>query len=178
MRALGEPAKRGGPLHRQPARLFVGNELGPVAVGIARRALDDMREEAARTAGGIARSARGDRPAFHKTFGQSDAKVEAAAALYRQTVSLCWERFLEGRVDEPLIDVSMARNTYAVDLCVEAVQDLFRYGGGRVLALDNPMQRHLRNLIAAGQHLFLTEENFELSGKALLADPDLSVGRP
>jgi alkylation response protein AidB-like acyl-CoA dehydrogenase len=167
MRALGEPAKRGGALHRQPAKLFVGNELGPVAVGIARRALDDMRAAAA-TPGGGARPALADRPAFHKALGQSDAKVRAASTLYRDTVELAWERFLEGRADEPLVELCMARSTYAVDLCIEAVQDLFRYGGGRALALDNPMQRHLRNLIAAGQHLFLAEENFERAGKALL----------
>jgi alkylation response protein AidB-like acyl-CoA dehydrogenase len=171
MRAMGEPAKRGGPLHRQPARLFVGNELGPVAVGIARRALDDMRDAAARTAGGLTRSPLGDRPSFHKTFGQADATVHAAGLLYRDTVTTSWERFLEGRVDGAPIDVSMARTTHAVDTCVDAVSELFRYGGGRVLSLDHPMQRHLRNLIAAAQHLFLTEENFELSGRALLADP-------
>jgi alkylation response protein AidB-like acyl-CoA dehydrogenase len=175
MRLIGEPAKRGGPLHRQPARLFVGNELGPVAAGIARRALDDMRRAAAMTARSATRSPLGDRASFQKTFGQADAKLRAARLLYRDTVALGWQRFLEGDVDEALIDVSMARTTFAADSCVDLVSDLFRYGGGRVLALDNPMQRHLRNLIAVAQHLFLTEENFELAGKALLGDQPTTV---
>jgi alkylation response protein AidB-like acyl-CoA dehydrogenase len=171
MRVFGEPAKRGGPLHRQPARIFVGNELGPVAVGIARRALDDMRDAAMRTAGGPGRTSLGERPAFHKSFGQADATVRAAGLLYRDAVAQGWERFLDGRADEALMHVSMARTTHAVDACVRAVSELFRYGGGRVLSLEHPMQRHLRNLIAAAQHVFLTEENFELAGKALLAEP-------
>jgi alkylation response protein AidB-like acyl-CoA dehydrogenase len=171
MRAFGEPARRGGPLHRQPARIFVGNELGPVAVGIARRALHDMRAAAAGTAGGPGRTALGDRPAFHKAFGQADAAVRAAALLYRDAVAAGWERFLEGSADEALMHVSMARTTHAVDACVRAVSELFRYGGGRVLSLEHPMQRHLRNLIAAAQHVFLTEENFELAGRALLTEP-------
>jgi alkylation response protein AidB-like acyl-CoA dehydrogenase len=172
MRTMGEPPKRGGPLHRQPARIFVGNELGPVVVGIARRALDDMREAAARSGGGMGRSALGDRPAFQKTFGQVDAQVHGASLLYREAVAVAWQRFLEGHIDEALIDVSMARMTHAVDSCADAVGELFRYGGGRVLSLDDPMQRHLRNLIAAAQHLMVSEENFELSGKALLADAE------
>jgi indole-3-acetate monooxygenase len=48
------------------------------------------------------------------------------------------------------------------------VSDLFRYGGGRVLALSNPMQRHLRNVLAARQHLALSEENYEAAGRFLL----------
>jgi hypothetical protein len=45
------------------------------------------------------------------------------------------------------------------------VSDLFRYGGGRVLALSNPMQRHLRNALAARQHLALSEEGYEAAGR-------------
>ena len=43
--------------------------------------------------------------------------------------------------------------------------DLFRYGGGRVLSLSSPMQRHLRDILAARQHLALSEEHYEAAGK-------------
>ena len=174
MRLLADPGLRGGPLHRQPARIFVGNELGPVAVGIARRALDDMRGLAAGTTRAHGATPLRDRAAFHKTFGEADAKLRAASLLYRDAVDLSWRRFLEDRVDEALMQVTMARATVAVDMCVDLVSEVFRYGGGRVLALDNPMQRHLRNLIAVAQHIFLTDENLELAGRALLggARPD------
>ncbi len=39
---VDETPKRGGALFRQPQSLFVANEITPVAIGIARRALDDM----------------------------------------------------------------------------------------------------------------------------------------
>jgi len=161
MRALGEPVRRGGPLFRQPVKLFVGNELGPVAVGIARRALDDMRAAAT--------PARGERAAFRKSLGQADARIRAARLLYLDTVALGWERFERGRADDALVDLCMSRWTYAVELCLEAVDGLFRYAGARALSLDDPMQRHLRNLLAARQHLFVSEENFEVAGGALLA---------
>jgi hypothetical protein len=45
---------------------------------------------------------------------------------------------------------------------------LFRYGGARVLALSNPMQRHLRNSLAARQHVALSEEHYETAGRYLL----------
>jgi hypothetical protein len=34
-----------------------------------------------------------------------------------------------------------------------------------VLALSNPMQRHLRNALAARQHLALSEEGYEAAGR-------------
>jgi indole-3-acetate monooxygenase len=56
-------------------------------------------------------------------------------------------------------------SVYAVETCFEVVSDLFRYGGGRVLSLASPMQRHLRNLLAARQHLALSEESYETAGR-------------
>jgi hypothetical protein len=49
------------------------------------------------------------------------------------------------------------------------VSRIFRYGGGRVLSLGNPLQRHLRNLTAAMQHVYLSDENYENAGRARIA---------
>src|SRR4029079_17881119 len=96
MQMFGEPPKRGGALYSLPdPRIFVGNELGPVAVGIATRALEDMLSlstATARRADGIALS---DRPAFHKTVGVADSKLRAAEVLYREAVDLGWRRVLD-----------------------------------------------------------------------------------
>jgi alkylation response protein AidB-like acyl-CoA dehydrogenase len=56
-----------------------------------------------------------------------------------------------------------------VETAADVVTDLFRYGGGRALALSNPMQRHLRNVLAARQHLALSEENYEAAGRYRLS---------
>jgi indole-3-acetate monooxygenase len=58
-----------------------------------------------------------------------------------------------------------AASVFAVETAAEVVSDLFRYGGGRVLALSNPMQRHLRNALAARQHLALSDEGYEAAGR-------------
>jgi hypothetical protein len=94
--------------------------------------------------------------------------LRAATLLYRDAVELGWRRYLEGTADEALIAIVMARWTHAVDTCADLVAELFRFGGGRVLALDNPMQRHLRNLVAVAQHIFVSDETLEAAGRALL----------
>jgi alkylation response protein AidB-like acyl-CoA dehydrogenase len=56
-------------------------------------------------------------------------------------------------------------SVYAVDTCVEVITSLFRYGGGRVLSLSSPVQRHLRDALAARQHIAVSEENYEQAGR-------------
>ena len=56
-------------------------------------------------------------------------------------------------------------SVYVVETCAEVVSDLFRYGGGRVLSQSHPMQRHLRNALAARQHIAVTEEHYETAGR-------------
>jgi hypothetical protein len=51
------------------------------------------------------------------------------------------------------------------------VVQIIRYGGGRVLALSHPMQRHLRNLLAARQHVYVSEENLAGTGATLVPWP-------
>lgn len=164
------PARRGGALYRQPKALFVGNELSPVALGIARRALADMVE----MAGGTSRSAGGhvlgDRAVFQRELGRGAARLAAVGALSREAVE---EAFALGRSgDEPspgVVERILAQHTYVVEVCAEVVGDLFRYGGGRALSLSNRMQRHLRNLLAVRQHVYISEESYELAGRAMLA---------
>ena len=169
----GAQAQRGGALFQQPQSLFVANEITPVAVGIARRALDDMVGLAGGTVRGASGPALIDRAAFLKTVGRAEAKWLAARLTYRSAVQAAWDRSVEGLpFDDGLVAILRSQHTYAVEICTELVADIFRYGGGRVLALDNPMQRHYRNLIAATQHLANTEENYELAAKAIVERMD------
>ena len=58
-----------------------------------------------------------------------------------------------------------AASVYTVETCAEVIADLFRYGGGRVLSLASPMQRYLRDALAASQHIGVSEENYERAGR-------------
>lgn len=58
-----------------------------------------------------------------------------------------------------------AASAYAAETCAEVIAGLFRYGGGRVLSLSSPVQRYLRDLLAARQHIGVSEENYERAGR-------------
>jgi alkylation response protein AidB-like acyl-CoA dehydrogenase len=166
---LGTPAVRAGDLFRLGMPAFVSNEVPPLAIGLARRALDDMTELATHTARFPGGPTVSERAVFHKELGRAETRIRAARAVHREAMAAVWESAVAGAVpgEELQLAVTTA-SIYAVETCSDVVTDVFRYGGGRVLALSNPMQRHLRNVLAARQHLALSEEHYETAGRFLL----------
>ncbi len=166
---LGMPAVRGGDLFRLGMPAFVSNEVPPLAIGLARRALDDMTDLAMHTARFPGGPTVSERAVFHKELGRAETRIKAARAVHREAMAQAWETAVAGTVpgEEFQLAVTTA-SIYAVETCADVVSDLFRYGGGRVLALSNPMQRHLRNVLAARQHLALSEEHYEAAGRYIL----------
>jgi len=172
MGAYGAVSTRDGHCFRMPISIFISNEISPMAVGIARRAIDDMVDLAKSTA----RSLTGvgdliDRIPFQKALGQALAKWHAARALSRAATQEAYDIVDAGGVidDDKVADL-WARHTYVGELCEELVHDLFRYGGGRVLSLKSPMQRHARNLLGVLQHIHLSDEKFEFAGAAYIRE--------
>ena len=165
----GIPAVRGGDLFRLGMPAFVSNEVPPLTIGLARRALDDMTDLATHTARFPGGPTVSERAVFHKELGRAETRIRAARAVHREAIAAAWEAAVAGTVPGEEIQLAVTTaSVYAVETCAEVVSDLFRYGGGRVLALANPMQRHLRNVLAARQHLALSEENYEIAGRYLL----------
>lgn len=162
--------RRGGPLFRQDGLLFVGNEVPAISVGVATRAIDDMIAMVGdfhRVRGGSL----AERGVFHKELGQAKTKVDAARLYYRDAINAGFDAARAGvPVPAEVQRAVLLSQTYVSETCLEVVSDLFRYGGGRVLALSHPMQRHLRNLFAARQHLAATEEHYEAAGRELIEE--------
>jgi indole-3-acetate monooxygenase len=164
---LGTPAVRGGDLFRLGMPAFVSNEVPPFCLGMARRALDDTTALAAHTtrwAGGAKLS---ERAVFLKELGRAEVKIKAATLAHRDAVQQVWATAQEGTAPPESQQLALTTaSVYAVETCAEVITDLFRYGGGRVLALSNSMQRHLRNALAARQHIAVSEEFYEAAGHA------------
>jgi hypothetical protein len=102
----------------------------------------------------------GERAAFHKDIARAEARVRAASLLYRDAVA---ESRTAAETGPSFVPRMLAQHTLVVEECADVVVQIVRYGGGRVLALSHPMQRHLRNLLAARQHVYVS-----LAGRARL----------
>ncbi|HET6185436.1 MAG TPA: acyl-CoA dehydrogenase family protein [Trebonia sp.] len=178
-RAAG--ACRGGALFRQEAHVFLSNEVPPLCVGIARRALDQIADLADRTARFPGGPALSERPVFRKELGRAETRVRAARLVHRDAVETALAAAYAGDdLGGAHADVAAA-SVYTVETCAEVIADLFRYGGGRVLSLASPLLRYLRDALAACQHIGVSEENYERLGRLRVAHADrcpLPADRP
>jgi hypothetical protein len=112
-----------------------------------------------------------DRLAFQKDISLAESRLRAVQLLYRDAVEQGWEAAQAGvELTEVTVMRLRAQHTFVVEECLELVSRIFRYGGGRALSLANPMQRHLRNLTAAMQHVYISDENYEVAGRARIAE--------
>jgi indole-3-acetate monooxygenase len=172
---LGAMAVRGGDLFRLGMPAFVSNEVPPFCLGMARRALDDTTALASHTtrwAGGAKLS---ERAVFLKELGRAEVKIKAARLAHRDAVQAVWATAQQGTAPPESQQLALTTaSVFAVETCTEVVSDLFRFGGGRVLALSNSMQRHLRNALAARQHIAVSEEFYEAAGRERIK----AAGRP
>ena len=163
---LGAAAVRGGDLFRLGMPAFVSNEVPPLCIGMARRALDDITELAGRTTRWPGGPALSERAVFLKELGRAEVKISAARLAHRDAMQVAWATAQEGNVPSAAQQLALTiASVYAVETCADVVSDLFRYGGGRVLSLSSPMQRHLRNALAARQHVAVSEEFYEAAGR-------------
>ena len=161
-------ACRGGALFNVEAHVFLSNELPPLMIGMARRALDEMTRLAgqARTPGGPSLA---DRPAFLVELGRAQTRLRAARAAHRDAVMATWAAARAGAVPPRMHTDLTVASVFAAETCAYLTETLFRYGGGRLLALSQRMQRLLRDLLAARQHIGLSEEAYERAGRERIA---------
>jgi alkylation response protein AidB-like acyl-CoA dehydrogenase len=162
-------ACRGGALFNVEAHVFLSNELPPLMTGMARRALDEMAAlagQAARVPGGPSLA---DRPVFLAELGRAQTRLRAARAAHREAVRATWAAALAGAVPPRMHTDLTVASVFAAETCADVVSTLFRYGGGRLLARSVRMQRLLRDVLAARQHIGLSEEAYERAGRERIA---------
>ena len=89
--------KRGGGLYRMGRPGFVTNEHSAFALGVARRALDVVAEEAASKIRGYnSENPLTRRPVFQRALGECDLRLRAARALNVETLEEAWQAASRG----------------------------------------------------------------------------------
>jgi alkylation response protein AidB-like acyl-CoA dehydrogenase len=164
--AQGRP-KRGGAIFRLGAPAFTANEHPAFALGVGRRALDLVIETAQskRRGQGAASTLIGDRQVFQRFVGESDLRLRAARALAVEVNEKAWQEACAGRPLEPRLHTELrAVGVLVTETCLEVTSGAMRYTGGSALFLDNMLQRCFRDLVAASQHLAVSDVAYESHG--------------
>jgi alkylation response protein AidB-like acyl-CoA dehydrogenase len=166
---------RGGASYLFPPFSFVAKEHGSVAIGAARRALDELIKLATTTRGQFRASRLDERQVVHRFIGEADLKLRSARALLHQRYEELYEAAGAGRIpDAAAIADVRAAALYATDIAIDVATKVFHFAGNTGLHHPHVIGRLLRDLNAAGLHQVMSDTAYENHGKfrlGLAPDP-------
>jgi len=165
---------RGGPSYLFPPFSYVAKEHGAVAIGAARRALDELIQIATTTRGMFRSSKLDERQVVHRFIGEADLKLRSARALMHERYAELYEVAGAGKIpDGAAIADVRAIAVYATDIAVDTVTKAFHFAGNTGLHHPHVLGRLLRDLNTAGLHQVMSDTAYENHGKFRLGlSPD------
>ena len=143
--------------------------VAAVAVGIARRSIDELVELAgAKSPQGSARTL-AERAATQAEVAQAEAKLAAAWRLLLEAVE---DAFRDARAGRPST-VDQRRRirlaaTHATQTAADVAASMFRTAGGAAVYRTSPIQRCFRDTAVAAQHAMVAPRTMETLGRMRL----------
>ncbi|MEC9308754.1 MAG: acyl-CoA dehydrogenase family protein [Chloroflexota bacterium] len=166
---------RGGPnfLLGRPGMQTTGH-CG-VALGIGRRALDEITELAKTKQRGYrgTHALIADRGSFQRFLGESDLRLQAAKALCIEVIEEAWDSVTQGKTPPPELQARLrSSSTYCTEEASDVVSQAFRFGGGTAMFNSNVLQKCLRDIHASAAHNMVSDRSYENHGQFMLGFPN------
>jgi 3-hydroxy-9,10-secoandrosta-1,3,5(10)-triene-9,17-dione monooxygenase len=153
-----------GPLFRIPIVAASSHPLAPAAVGAAEGAYELFVASMAKRAGTYTGARVADFQAVQIKVARARCLIDAARQLLRDS-AIALQDFAE-RNEVPDLETKLrfrAQSAFAVNQSREAVETLWSCYGAQGLYTRDPLQRHLRDVLAMNQHFSF---NFDIAGAA------------
>jgi 3-hydroxy-9,10-secoandrosta-1,3,5(10)-triene-9,17-dione monooxygenase len=153
-----------GPLFRIPIVAASSHPLAPAAVGAAEGAYELFVETMARRAGTYTGARVADFQAVQIKVARARCLIDSARSFLRQS-AIAFQESAE-RDEAPDLETKLrfrAHSAFAVSQAREAVETLWSCYGAQGLYVSDPLQRHLRDVLAISQHFSF---NFDIAGAA------------
>jgi len=161
--------RRGGTLYAFPVFGLLALGGASVAIGIARRAIDELTTMAATKTATLQRRRLAERPVVQAKVAEAEALLGSARAFLKDAIARAWDAADRGG-GIPLADRARLRlaATHATATATRAVDLMYTAGGGTSIYAASPLQRCLRDAHAVTQHVMVAEPTYELVGRVLL----------
>lgn len=164
------------PLYKFPVFGCLAIGIASVTLGIARRAIEELVELAGGKKAAGSRKRLADRGVVQLQVAKAEASQRSARAFLLDAVGAAYEQAQrDGEIRVPERALVRLACTSAVALCTAAVDSMFEAGGGTSIYSSSPLQRCLRDVHTASQHMMVSSSTLELTGRAFLGvDADWS----
>jgi alkylation response protein AidB-like acyl-CoA dehydrogenase len=158
-----------GPLYRMPALAATDVIIAPVALAIARGAINELRALTHRKTPMGSMKTISHRTAVQSALAEGEALLRSARLFFYDTLTAMWERTLAGQASslEQKADLMLA-SAHALRTGAQVTDLMHRMGGTSGVYERNRLERHLRDAQTIRHHGFLSESRFETVGQVYL----------
>ena len=165
-----EPPSAPGPLYALPTIALFGTVLAAVPLGIARHAIDILTELAGTKIATRSQQALREDATMRGDLGRAEALLRSGRAFLYEALDQAWQVVTAGETLSVTQRATMwLASTHATNAAKQATELVYSAGGATSAYTSSGLERCLRDVHAAGQHLTLASTNYEMVGQALLA---------
>jgi indole-3-acetate monooxygenase len=160
-----------GPLYSAPPMQIAALLHGPIALGMAEGAIDDLVAiaQSGRKQQHAAVSMR-DSEIFHYELGRAQAEFRAAQVMCDAQIAGHWRHALAGTLSGDALHAEATQSMiWVTEGCLRVIQSCFALAGGAAVFNTSPLQRRLRDMQTAAQHLGVHARHYAQAGKLLLS---------
>ena len=170
------PYEKPGSAYQGPLYKFtlwtVVSALSSVPLGIARAAIDELLELAARKSPSYTFRSLRDRSTVQALIGEAEATLGAARAYLYEALQEVWEGAVAGRlIDMPGKMKLQLAATHAAVSCARVVDIVHSAVGTAGIRDEYRFQRHFRDIHTITQHGFICASRYESAGQYYLGVP-------
>jgi indole-3-acetate monooxygenase len=167
-----DPPVHPGPLYRLPALFTLCSSVGPLALGIARGAIDSFAELMTTKVDRVTGTALRERLTVQERVAKDEAAVRSARAFLYEMVYEVWGTIEQGTpLTERQIALFRLANMHAVAAGARAVDLIYHAAGTSGIFTTNLLERFFRDIHVASQHRCASPEELYQAGRVLLGLP-------
>jgi indole-3-acetate monooxygenase len=164
-----DPPVEQGPLYAMPTIALFATALAAVPLGIARHAIDILTELAETKIASRSRQAVREDVTMQAALGRAEAALRSGRAFLYEVLDEAWRVVSAGH---PLSLGQRAMlwlaSTHAADAAKHAIELMFSAGGSASPYTSCGLERCVRDVHAACQHITLAPGNYQMAGQAFL----------
>jgi alkylation response protein AidB-like acyl-CoA dehydrogenase len=168
---LGSRPLCDGPLYRFPVFGLLALGVSAVALGIARRALDELVELASKKVPTGSGRNLATRSVVQRQVGEGEAALRSAQAYVYGAIDAAWQIASRGSRSARGARRAPARRCERRVGAARAVDLVYHAAGGTVVYDASPLSRCFRDVHVATQHMMVAQPIFEVVGRVTLGLP-------
>ncbi len=164
-----EPPAERGPLYAFPTIALFGAVLAAVPLGIARHAIDILVGLVGGKIASRSRKLLSEDALVQADLGRAEALLGSGRAFLYGKLAEAWQAVSAGRVLSVAERATLwLASTHAANAAKQATELMFDAGGSASLDVSCGLERCVRDIHAAVQHLALAPANYQMAGAAYL----------